>query len=136
MPSIFSRIVASEIPAYKIAENEQFIAFLDINPQVPGHTLVIPKKETDSLWDLDDELLQNILLFARPIAKALEEAFDCERCGMSVVGLDVPHAHVHLLPINSAKDMHLTGGSAAAKAFSLEEVQQRIVSALKARKPD
>lgn len=131
MASIFSRIVAGEIPAYKIAENEQFLAFLDIQPQVPGHTLVIPKKEIDSLWDLDAELLGNILLFARPIAKALEKAFDCERCGLSVVGLDVPHAHVHLLPIQSAKDMHLTGGSETAKVLSLEEVQQRILKALK-----
>ncbi len=132
MASIFSRIVAGEIPAYKIAENEQFLAFLDIHPQVPGHTLVIPKKEIDSLWDLDDELLQNILLFARPIAKALEKTFDCARCGMSVVGLDVPHAHVHLLPIRSAKEMHLTGGSTDAKALPLEDVQQRILDALKA----
>ncbi len=131
MPSIFSRIIAGEIPAYKIAENEQFLAFLDIHPQVPGHTLVIPKKEIDSLWDLDEDTLENILLFARPIAKALEKAFDCARCGLSVVGLDVPHAHVHLLPIGSAKDMHLTGGSETAKAMPLEEVQQRILAALK-----
>lgn len=130
MPSIFSRIVAGEIPAYKIAENDQFLAFLDIHPQVPGHTLVIPKKEIDSLWDLDDTLLQNILLFARPIAKALEKAFDCERCGLSVVGLDVPHAHVHLLPIRSTKDMHLTGGSADAQTLPLEDVRQRILAAL------
>ena len=129
MPSIFSRIVAGEIPAYKIAEDDQFLAFLDIHPQVPGHTLVIPKKEVDNLWDLDEALLRDILLFARPIAKAIEKAFDCNRCGLSVVGLDVPHAHIHLLPIHAAKDMHL-GSSAAAEKASLEETQQRILAAL------
>lgn len=127
--TIFSRIVAGEIPAYKIAENEQFLAFLDIRPQVPGHTLVIPKKEIDRLWDLDEELLRGILLFAKPIALALEKAFACERCAVSVIGLDVPHAHVHLLPIKSAADMHHSGGAGLEK-ISLEEAQKRILVAL------
>lgn len=129
MPSIFSRIIADEIPAYKIAEDAQFLAFLDIHPQVPGHTLVIPKKEIDRLWDLDDALLRDILVFARPVALALEKAFDCERCALSVVGLDVPHAHVHLLPIKSAADMHRSGG-AGMESLSLEEAQKRILAVL------
>ncbi|RYD52158.1 MAG: HIT family protein [Sphingobacteriales bacterium] len=129
MPSVFSRIVSGEIPAYKISENEHFLAFLDIQPQVPGHTLVIPKVETDSLWDLDASLLQGILLFAQPIAKALERAFDCERCGLSVIGLDVPHVHIHLLPINSARDMHLSP-SASGTQPDLAAIQQRILAAL------
>ncbi len=131
MASVFSRIIAGDLPAYKIAENEQFLAFLDIQPQVPGHTLVIPKTEIDSLWDLDSDLLQGILLFAQPIAKALEQTFDCERCGLSVIGLDVPHAHLHLLPINSAADMHLKPSSADAKP-DLAAIQQRILDVLNA----
>lgn len=129
MASVFSRIVSGAIPAYKIAENEQFLAFLDIQPQVTGHTLVIPKQEIDSLWDLDRNLLEEILLFAQPIAKALERAFDCERCGLSVIGLDVPHAHMHLLPINSATDMHLKPSSTDVKP-DLAAIQQCILEAL------
>ncbi len=127
--TIFSRIIDGEIPAYKIAEDSQFLAFLDIHPQVPGHTLVIPKAEIDRIWDLNEELLRDILLFARPIALALEKAFDCERCALSVVGLDVPHAHVHLLPIQKAADMHHRSGSALER-ISLEDAQKRILAAL------
>ena len=106
--TIFSKIIAGEIPCYKIAENDRFLAFLDVFPLVEGHVLVVPKIEMDKIFDLPDEYLQEILLFAKPIAKAIESAFDCKRCGLSVVGLEVPHAHVHLLPINSADDLNFT----------------------------
>lgn len=106
--SIFSKIIAGEIPCYKIAENERFFAFLDIFPMQPGHTLVVPKKETDKFFDLNQGELSEILTFAQPIAKAIEKAFDCKRCGISVIGLEVPHAHLHLVPINSADDLNFT----------------------------
>ena len=99
--TIFSKIIAGQIPSYKIAENNRFYAFLDIFPLVKGHVLVIPKTEVDNLFDLGDDYLSEILVFARPIAKAIEQAFPCNRCGISVVGLDVQHAHVQLININS-----------------------------------
>ena len=105
--SIFSKIIAGEIPSYKIAENEKFYAFLDIFPLVEGHTLVVPKTEIDNMFDLSDDYLQELLVFARPIAKAIERSFKCNRCGLSVIGLEVPHAHLHLVPINSANDSSL-----------------------------
>lgn len=103
--TIFSRIIAGEIPSYKIAENDSFFAFLDINPLAKGHTLVIPKIETDKFFDLSDKLLAEMLVFARPIAHAIEKATDCNRCGISVIGLEVPHAHMHLIPITTMDDM-------------------------------
>jgi len=106
MPSIFSRIIAREIPGYIIAEDERFIAFLDRSPQVEGHTLVVPKQEIDRLWDLPDHLLHSMLTFAKPIALALEAAIACKRCAISVIGLEVPHAHMHLLPIQHAGQMN------------------------------
>ena len=106
--TIFSKIIAGQIPSYKIAENDKFYAFLDISPMVQGHVLVVPKIETDNIFDLGDEYLGEILLFARPIAKAIEKAFDYNRCGITVMGLEVPHAHVHLVPINSADDVNFT----------------------------
>lgn len=106
--TIFSKIIAGEIPAYKIAENEKFFAFLDIFPMAKGHTLVVPKNETDKFFDLPDDFLSDMLLFAKPIAKAIERSFDCNRCGISVVGLEVPHAHMHLIPINSADDLNFS----------------------------
>ena len=102
MPSIFTRIVRGEIPSYKVAEDETFLAFLDINPQVPGHTLVIPKMEVDRIWDLPSDLISGILPFAKCVALALEKTFPGRRCAVQVIGLDVPHAHVHLLPIQQA----------------------------------
>lgn len=105
MASIFSRIIAGEIPCHKIAENEQFIAFLDVFPLVKGHVLVVPKEEVDYIFDLSTEQLSGILNFAQPIAKAIEKAIPCARVGISVIGLEVPHAHVHLMPINTIKDM-------------------------------
>jgi len=104
MTSIFSRIVSGEIPSHKIAENEEFLAFLDAFPIAKGHTLVIPKKEVDYIFDLDDDMYSRLFLFAKSIVPALEKTVPCLRIGVSVIGLEVPHAHVHLLPLNSMKD--------------------------------
>jgi histidine triad (HIT) family protein len=128
--TIFSKIIAGEIPSYKIAENEHFFAFLDIFPLVKGHVLVVPKTETDKFFDLADDYLKEILLFAKPIAHAIEKAFDCNRCGISVVGLEVPHAHLHLLPINNADDLNFTRGKIKLSSDELKEVQDRIRRAL------
>jgi histidine triad (HIT) family protein len=106
--SIFSKIIAGEIPAYKIAESEEFLAFLDINPLVEGHLLVVPKKEVDKLFDLDDETYTGLMIFAKIIATAMEKALPCNRIGVTVIGLEVPHAHMHLIPINSMADMDFT----------------------------
>ena len=108
MPTLFSRIIAGEIPAHKIAEDDHFLAFLDISPLRHGHTLVVPKQETDYLFDLPDEYLERMLRFARPIAKAIEQAFPCKRCGLAVIGLEVPHAHLHIVPIDQADDLNFT----------------------------
>lgn len=105
MPSIFSRIVAGEIPAHKIAETDEFLAFLDVMPTTTGHTLVIPKQEVDYIFDLDDALYSGLMLFAKRVASAIEKAIPCQRIGVAVVGLEVPHAHVHLIPLNSMADM-------------------------------
>ncbi len=105
MPSIFTKIVQGEIPSYKVAEDDQFYAFLDINPNAKGHTLVIPKKEVNRIFDLDKETYTGLMGFSYQVAKALEKAVPCERIGMSVIGLEVPHAHVHLIPINVMDDM-------------------------------
>lgn len=128
--TIFSKIIAGEIPSYKIAENERFFAFLDIFPLVKGHVLVVPKNETDKLFDLSDDYLSEMLLFAKPIAHAIEKAFDCNRCGISVVGLEVPHAHVHLIPINSADDLNFTRPKLKLSPEQLKEVQETIVAHL------
>ncbi len=128
MSSIFSKIIAGEIPCYKIRENERFLAFLDIFPLVKGHVLVIPKTETDKFFDLSDEYLTEIMLFAKPIAKAIEAGFECNRCGISVVGLEVPHAHVHLVPIQTADDLNFTREKLSINKDELREVQERIIS--------
>lgn len=128
--TIFSKIIAGEIPSYKIAENEHFFAFLDIFPLAEGHVLVVPKHETDNLFDLSDEYLSGILLFSRPIAKAIEKAFPCNRCGISAVGLEVPHAHVHLIPINSADDLNFTRAKLKLSPEELKAVQQKILAEL------
>lgn len=106
MPTIFTKIVQGEIPCHKIAESEDFLAFLDINPLAKGHTLVIPKKEVDYLFNLEEDLLSGILLFARQVARALEATVPCKRIGVTVIGLEVPHAHVHLIPISGIGDMN------------------------------
>ncbi|MGG9961695.1 HIT family protein [Ferruginibacter sp. SUN106] len=128
--TIFSKIIAGQIPCYKIAENEKFFAFLDIEPLVKGHVLVVPKVEVDKLFDMPDDYLAGMLVFAKPIAHAIEKSFDCNRCGISVVGLEVPHAHVHLLPINSANDLNFTKGKTKTTPEELKAVQEKIVSNL------
>ena len=128
--TIFSRIIAGEIPSYKIAENEKFFAFLDTFPLREGHVLVVPKTETDKLFDLPDDYLSEMLLFAKPIAHAIEKAFDCNRCGISVIGLEVPHAHIHLVPINAANDLNFVQPKPQASAESLKTVQENILAHL------
>ena len=105
MASLFTKIINGEIPCYKIAENEQFIAFLDVFPVVKGHVLVVPKHEIDKIFDLSDDVLAAMLPFAKPIAKAIEAVIPCKRVGISVIGLEVPHAHLHLVPLNVLSDM-------------------------------
>ncbi|TDX00151.1 HIT family protein [Dinghuibacter silviterrae] len=128
--TIFSKIIAGEIPSYAVAENEHFFAFLDIFPLVEGHVLVVPKVEVDKLFDLPDDYLSRMLLFAKPIARAIEEVFPCNRCGLSVVGLEVPHAHLHLIPINSADDLNFTRGKLSVTPEDLRRAQTKIVEAL------
>ncbi|MBC7829557.1 MAG: HIT family protein [Chitinophagaceae bacterium] len=128
--TIFSKIIAGQIPAYKIAENDKFFAFLDIFPLVEGHVLVVPKIEIDKLFDLPDDFLSEMLVFAKPVAKAIELSFDCDRCGISVVGLEVPHAHIHLVPINSADDLNFTRGKIKLTPDQLKKSQEKILSHL------
>ncbi len=128
--SIFTKIITGEIPSYKIKEDEKFYSFLDIFPLVKGHVLVVPKIEVDKFFDLPPEYLQAILQFAQPIAKSIEKSFDCKRCGISVVGLEVPHAHMHLLPINSANDLNFTLPKIKVTPEELLEFQKRIISNL------
>ena len=128
--SIFSKIISGEIPSYKIKEDEFFFSFLDINPLREGHVLVIPKSETDKIFDLDDKYLEKMLVFARPIAKAIESAFRCNRCGISVIGLEVPHAHMHLIPINSSNDLNFTQPKMKPSAEELQLAQQKILEKL------
>jgi histidine triad (HIT) family protein len=128
--TIFSKIIAGEIPSYRIAENDRFYAFLDIFPLREGHTLVIPKLEVDRFFDMPDPYLGEMLLFARPIAHAIEQAFDCNRCGLSVVGLEVPHAHLHLVPIDSSDDLNFTRHKLRLKPEQLKAAQERILAHL------
>jgi len=128
--TIFSKIIAGEIPSYKIAENEKFFAFLDIFPLREGHVLVVPKTEVDNLFDLPKEYLQEMLVFAQPIAKAIEKSFHCNRCGISVIGLEVPHAHMHLVPINSSNDLNFAQPKPKASDEDLKRVQQKILANL------
>ena len=125
--TIFSAIISGRIPSFKIAENENFFSFLDISPMAVGHTLVIPKKEIDNFFDMPDDYLKEILLFAKPIAKAIEKSFPCKRCGMSVVGLEVPHAHLHLIPINSADDLNFTRKKLTLTKEELKAAQEKIL---------
>lgn len=128
--TIFSKIIAGQIPGYKIAENEKFFAFLDIFPLRKGHVLVVPKTEIDNLFDLPEEFLAEMLVFARPVAKAIEKSFDCNRCGLSVVGIEVPHAHMHLIPINSANDLNFNQPKLKLTEKEFKEIQSRIVGNL------
>ena len=128
--TIFSKIIAGEIPSYKIAEDDQFFAFLDIFPLVEGHVLVIPKLEVDKFFDVPDEYLSHMLVFAKPIAKAMERSFSCNRVGLSVVGLEVPHAHLHLVPINGMDDLNFTRGKMKLSPEQLKAAQDKILSNL------
>jgi histidine triad (HIT) family protein len=128
--SIFTRIINGEIPSYKITEDENFFAFLDIYPLRKGHVLVVPKKEIDKFFDMPEELLKEMLVFARPIAHAIEKAFDCKRCGISVIGLEVPHAHMHLVPINSAKDLDFTQSKLKVGEEEMKKIRQQIIDNL------
>ncbi|MBN8863029.1 MAG: HIT domain-containing protein [Sphingobacteriales bacterium] len=128
--SIFSKIINGEIPSYRIAENDKFYAFLDIFPLQEGHVLVVPKLETDNLFDLPADYLGELLVFAQPIAKAIEKTFDCNRCGISVIGLEVPHAHLHLIPINSANDLNFTRPKMKLTESRFLEIQEMIVNAM------
>lgn len=129
--TIFSKIIAGEIPCYKIAENERFFAFLDIAPMARGHVLVIPKIEVDKIFDLGDDYLSELLVFAKPIGRAIERTFDCNRCGLEVIGLDVPHAHVHLIPIHSADDLNFTRKKLSLSPEEFKEVQRQLTEAIR-----
>ncbi len=130
--TLFSKIIAGEIPCYRIAENERFFAFLDIAPMARGHVLVVPKLEVDKLFDLPSDYLAEILVFAQPIARAIEQVFDCDRCGVEVIGLDVPHVHIHLIPINSADDLNFTREKLSLGPDEFRNVQELITGALPA----
>lgn len=128
MATIFTKIVNGEIPCYKIAENEKFLAFLDINPLAKGHTLVIPKKEVDYIFDLEDNLLAEINVFAKKIAIAIEKSVTCERIGIAVIGLEVPHAHIHLVPINNIGDLSFSNPKLKFSPEEFEEITKIIQS--------
>jgi histidine triad (HIT) family protein len=125
--TIFSKIIAGEIPSYRIAENDRFYAFLDIFPLREGHTLVVPKIEVDKFFDLPDEYLSEMLTFAKPIAKAIEQAFACNRCGLSVVGLEVPHAHLHLVPVDDVDDLNFSRGKVKMTPEQLSAAREKIL---------
>lgn len=126
MASIFSRIVAGEIPCYKLAEDERYFAFLDISPLTPGHTLVIPKREVDYLYDLDDVEIAEINVFAKKVAEALRKAIPCQRIGLAVIGLEVPHAHIHLIPIQKEKDMLFSNPKLKLSPEEMEQIAEKI----------
>lgn len=128
--TIFSKIIVGQIPSYKIAENDKFFAFLDIFPLQIGHVLVVPKIEVDKIFDVPDDFLAELLLFAKPIAHAIEKAYPCNRVNMVTVGLEVPHAHVHLIPINETSDMDFAKPKLKLSADELKDVQRKIVDSL------
>lgn len=130
MSSVFSKIINGDIPCYKIAEDELFIAFLDIEPLRRGHVLIVPKVEVDKVYEAPDIYLQQWFLFAKPIACAIEKAIECKRVGISFIGLEVPHAHMHLVPINTANDLNFTQKPEKPSAEELKEVQALIISNL------
>ena len=130
MATIFSRIVKGEIPCYKIAENEQFFAFMDINPVAVGHTLVIPKREDDYIFNLEDDEIGAMMVFAKKVAKAIEKAVPCKRIGVAVIGLEVPHAHIHLIPISQEGDMDFKKEHVHLSEEEFLEIQKRIVEQL------
>ncbi|MDD3488576.1 MAG: HIT family protein [Paludibacter sp.] len=124
--TIFSRIIAGEIPCYKVAEDDRFFAFLDINPMTKGHTLVVPKQETDYLFDLDDNMLADMMVFAKKVAASLQKHMDCVRVGVAVIGLEVPHAHIHLIPIKSESDMNFRNPKLKLSPDEMKEIAQAV----------
>ena len=130
MASIFSKIARGEIPSYKVAENERYYAFLDINPVVEGHILVIPKEETDYLFDLSDDELCGIMVFAKMVAKSIKQAIPCKRVGIAVIGLDVPHAHIHLIPLQSACDIDFSRPKLKLSQEEFQAIAAKIASAI------
>lgn len=126
MSTIFTKIVNGEIPSHKIAEDENFLAFLDITPLVEGHVLVIPKKEIDYIFDLDDQLLSGLMIFAKKIAPAIQQAIPCKRIGVSVIGLEVPHTHVHLIPLNTMQDINFTREKMKVTSEELAQTAEKI----------
>lgn len=126
MSSIFTKIINGEIPCYKIAEDEEFFAFLDINPLQKGHTLVIPKLEVDYIFDLDDKLLAKMNLFAKKVAKSIEQVIECNRIGLTVIGLEVPHAHIHLIPIKGLNDMNFSKQKLKLATEEFKEIAAKI----------
>lgn len=131
MASIFSRIVAGEIPCYKVAEDDRYFAFLDISPVAKGHTLVIPKQEVDYIFDLDDETYSGLMAFARRVARALEGAVACKRVGVAVMGLEVPHVHIHLVPITTEGDMNFFREKLSLQADEMAEIAAKIAQQMK-----
>lgn len=132
--TIFSKIVAGDIPSYKCAENEEFYAFLDINPVTKGHTLVIPKREVDYFFDLSDEELSRMIVFAKRVARAIKKVFPCKKVGLTVLGLDVPHAHVHLAPLQSEIDMDFGKKKLQLEATEMQDIAARILTAFEQEK--
>lgn len=126
METIFTKIVKGEIPAYKLAEDDRFLAFLDVNPLVKGHTLVIPKEQTDYIFDLEEDLLADLHRFSQKVAIALKKAIPCRRIGVAVIGLEVPHAHVHLIPINAMNDMNFANPKIKLNKEEYEETTDKI----------
>ena len=124
--TIFSRIIVGEIPCYKIAENEQFFAFLDINPMTKGHTLVIPKQEEDYLFNLDDQTVADMMVFSKKVAAAIEKSVSCLRIGVAVIGLEVPHAHIHLIPINQESDMNFKNPKLKLSSEEMTDIAAKI----------
>jgi len=129
MASIFSKIVSGEIPAHKVAENDDFLAFLDIMPLKEGHTLVIPKKEIDYIFDIDDAMLGEMMVFAKSVADKVKKAFPCERIGVSVIGLEVPHAHIHLIPMDTMDDVNFSKPKLSLSNERLAEIAENIRTA-------
>lgn len=129
MATIFSKIIAGDIPSYKIAEDDKFYAFLDINPMAKGHTLVVPKQETDYIFDLEDELLSEMAIFAKRVSKAIEKAVTCKRVGVMVIGLEVPHAHIHLVPIQGEKDLNPANPKLKLSSEEFNEIVEKIKTA-------
>jgi len=126
MATIFSKIINGEIPSYKIVENDRFFAFLDINPMSKGHTLVVPKQEIDYIFDVDDALLAEMIVFAKQVARTIEKAVPCTRVGVMVIGLEVPHAHIHLIPIQKENDMSLSNPRLKLSKEEFEEIAEKI----------